>query len=47
MTSTIDPFLGRLETYARASVTIPDTLDKHGERLADHERRLGALEGKA
>lgn len=42
----IDAFLGRLETYARESVTIPKTLDSHGEKLRDHERRLSIIESK-
>ena len=46
MTGTIDAFLARLETYARESVTIPKTLDTHGETLRDHERRLTAVELK-
>ena len=46
VTGTIDAFLGRLETYARESVTIPKTLDAHGEKLRDHERRLTAVESK-
>ncbi|MFH1724075.1 MAG: hypothetical protein ABII00_05570 [Elusimicrobiota bacterium] len=46
VTSAIDSFLGRLETYARESVTISKTLDAHGEKLQDHDRRLATLESK-
>ncbi|MFH1726163.1 MAG: hypothetical protein ABII00_16260 [Elusimicrobiota bacterium] len=47
VTKTIDSFLSDLQTYARESVTIPRTLDAHGERLKDHERRLSVIESKS
>lgn len=44
---TVDSFVARIETYARESVTIPKTLDAHGDKLREHEKRLDSLEAKA
>ncbi|MBI4050913.1 MAG: hypothetical protein HY400_00245 [Elusimicrobia bacterium] len=44
---TIDSFVGKLETYERESITIPKTLDAHGDKLREHEKRLDSLEAKA
>ena len=47
----IDGFAGKLETYARESVTLPHiideqgkTLETHGATLGEHDRRLKAVE---
>lgn len=47
----IDGFAFKLETFSRESFTLPATLDKHGEtlrgheaQLAEHDRRLKAVE---
>lgn len=42
--ATIGAFLTKLETYDRESLTLPKTLDLHGEKLRDHESRIKRLE---
>jgi len=44
MKGTLIAFTERMETYSRESVTLPKTLDAHGERIQDHERRIHRLE---
>lgn len=40
----LDFVLDKLLTFDRESVSIPKTLDEHGRKLRDHERRLKNLE---
>ncbi|MBI3296637.1 MAG: hypothetical protein HYZ75_00630 [Elusimicrobia bacterium] len=47
----IDAFAGKLETYGRETILIPNALDEHGKtlrshgsKLDDHERRLAEVE---
>ncbi|MFH1725133.1 MAG: hypothetical protein ABII00_11010 [Elusimicrobiota bacterium] len=44
VTDVIDSFAGKIETYSRETATIPKTLDRHGDKLRDHERRIDRLE---
>lgn len=42
--ATIGAFLKKLEIYDRESATLPAAIDKHGEKLRDHETRIKTLE---
>ena len=42
----LDMVLDKLETYGRETLTIPATLDSHGSKLEEHERRIRTLESK-